>query len=193
MNWADATSRQKRERIGELISQGYSYGTIGAELGLCKSTVAYHARRVGIPVRESFSRRYDWEEVQRAIDRGATRLDCMGRFGFASCTWYQAIEAGRIEAGDGRIPIDALLVVGRRTCRKHLKNRLFDADLRKPECERCGLTEWRGERLALQLHHINGRGDDNRLDNLEILCPNCHAQTENWGGRNKRESSRAAA
>jgi hypothetical protein len=43
------------------------------------------------------------------------------------------------------------------------------------------------------LHHVNGDGLDNRLENLQILCPNCHAQTDTWGGRNKGRRLRAAA
>ena len=57
--------------------------------------------------------------------------------------------------------------------------------LRGHKCECCGLTEWLGQPIALELHHINGITTDNRLDNLVILCPNCHAQTDNYRGLNK--------
>jgi hypothetical protein len=59
------------------------------------------------------------------------------------------------------------------------------ARLKLQRCERCGLTEWRGQPLSLELHHVNGNGSDNRLENLMLLCPNCHSQTETWGGRSK--------
>ncbi|MGH2954175.1 MAG: sigma factor-like helix-turn-helix DNA-binding protein [Solirubrobacterales bacterium] len=63
---------EKRELIGELREHGLSYAEIARELGITKPTVAYHARRLGIPVDEKASRRYDWVEIQRAYDSGLT-------------------------------------------------------------------------------------------------------------------------
>lgn len=65
-----------------------------------------------------------------------------------------------------------------------LKWKLFSEGLKKYKCEKCGCTHWEGKQLALQLHHINGDDTDNRLENLQILCPNCHSQTDNYCGRN---------
>lgn len=61
-----------------------------------------------------------------------------------------------------------------------LKKRLFKEGLKEEKCEICGYTE------NLELHHINGDPTDNRLENLQILCPNCHAKTNNFRGKNKR-------
>ncbi|MGH2920060.1 MAG: HNH endonuclease signature motif containing protein [Solirubrobacteraceae bacterium] len=58
------------------------------------------------------------------------------------------------------------------------------AGLKEERCESCGLAEWRGQSLRVTLHHINGDGYDNRLENLAFLCPNCHSQTPNFSGRN---------
>lgn len=66
----------------------------------------------------------------------------------------------------------------------NLKNKLFKAGLKEKRCEKCGLIEWQGQPIPLQLHHKNGVHNDNRLKNLEILCPNCHALTENYAGKN---------
>ena len=84
------------------------------------------------------------------------------------------------------IPIEDLLVTGTRRNRSHIKARLLKEGLKENRCEVCGITEWRGRILNMELHHVNGDGEDNRLENLQLLCGNCHAQTDNWGGRGRR-------
>lgn len=74
-------------------------------------------------------------------------------------------------------------------CRQHVKARLRLAGLKHECCEQCGLTDWRNRPLSLELHHVNGDGRDNRLENLMLLCPNCHSQTDTWGARNKGRRS----
>ena len=66
-----------------------------------------------------------------------------------------------------------------------LRNRLIEYDLKEHRCEECGLTEWREQPIPLELHHANGINNDHRLANLQLLCPNCHALTENYRGKNQ--------
>ena len=56
--------------------------------------------------------------------------------------------------------------------------------LRGHKCECCGLTEWLNEPIPLEVHHLDGKELNSELDNLILLCPNCHALTENYRGRN---------
>jgi hypothetical protein len=69
--------------------------------------------------------------------------------------------------------------------RGHLKRRLYQAGLKDRKCELCGQDEnWLGRRMSLILDHINGVGDDHRLENLRIVCPNCAATLDTHCGRN---------
>lgn len=64
-----------------------------------------------------------------------------------------------------------------------LKNRLLKEGIKEYKCECCGRTEWLGESIPLELHHINGIKSDLRIENLQILCPNCHTFTDNYRGK----------
>lgn len=57
------------------------------------------------------------------------------------------------------------------------------------KCAICGCVEWQGKTLSLELDHINGINNDNRLENLRFLCPNCHSQTSTYGSRNQQLNS----
>ena len=68
----------------------------------------------------------------------------------------------------------------------HVKALAYKLGLKENKCEYCGLSEWHGKPLVCELHHLNGDTTDNRIENLVILCPNCHSQTENFRSRNRK-------
>jgi len=67
---------------------------------------------------------------------------------------------------------------------KKLKDRLFNENIKERKCECCGLTVWNNLPIPLELHHKDGDRTNHKLENLQILCPNCHAQTETFRGKN---------
>jgi hypothetical protein len=152
-------------------------------LGVARPTVTYHARRLGIALQSTAGRRYDWVAIRTYYEAGHTFAECRERFGFCGASWTQAVRRGDIQPRPRGTPIDQLLATG--ASRTNLRMRLIADGLKPACCEDCGISEWRERPLPLQLHHVNGVGDDNRLENLRILCPNCHALTDNWGGRNR--------
>lgn len=70
---------------------------------------------------------------------------------------------------------------------KQAIKRLIESGIKEYKCENpdCGISEWHGKPISLQLHHINGDHHDNRLENLQLLCPNCHTQTDSYAKSNK--------
>lgn len=70
-----------------------------------------------------------------------------------------------------------------------LRRYVIKNNLIQYKCAICGCTEWQGKTLSLELDHINGINNDNRLENLRFLCPNCHSQTSTYGSRNQQLNS----
>ena len=140
----------------QLLDKGLPHVEIARRLGVSKATVSYHVGRLGKPLDERCARRYDWEAVQRYYDDGHSVRDCMRAFGFSSSSWSDAVKRGALIGRPRATPMAELLVAGRYRGRENLRLRLIRAGLKENRCERCGLSEWRGRRISVALHHING-------------------------------------
>jgi len=90
-----------------------------------------------------------------------------------------------------KIPLDEILIENSSyLSSNNLKNRLILEGFKEKKCECCGLSDWLKSNITLELHHINGRNLDNRIENLQLLCPNCHSQTPNHRGNNKKSEKK---
>jgi hypothetical protein len=95
--------------------------------------------------------------------------------------------AGRANLNRRAKPLEDILVVESSYSRGKLKERLFGEGLKERRCEMCSQgEEWRGRSMSLILDHINGVPDDNRIENLRVICPNCAATLDTHCGRKNR-------
>lgn len=154
------------------------------------------------------------KEFRKLVKQSSTIADILRHFGFAVTGRAHRMVKARIEKENidashislgldncrgkrfqrEKTPLSLILVAGSTYARGHLKRRLLDEGLLKNECCICGQgPEWNGKSLTLILDHINGIRDDNRLENLRILCPNCDSQQSTFAGRNKSRKLSASS
>jgi Zn finger protein HypA/HybF involved in hydrogenase expression len=86
-------------------------------------------------------------------------------------------------------PLSEILIKDCEYNSNKLRKRLISEGIKEHKCECCGLNEWLGELIPLELDHIDGDHYNNILENLKILCPNCHAKTPTYRGKNKKNKN----
>lgn len=135
-------------------------------------SIAEVLRRLGCPQTGGHHRAISGKILNRGLDTSH----------FVGQSWAR----GRTRPYRPVMSLDEILVVNSTyTSTATLRRRLIKAGLKEARCESCGISERQGQPLALALDHINGVHTDNRLENLRILCPNCHALTDTWCVRNR--------
>lgn len=86
-----------------------------------------------------------------------------------------------------RLSNEEFYVKGKFKTSNSVRQRLLKDGLKEYKCERCKRSEWEGTKIPLELHHIDGDHFNNKLSNLQILCPNCHSQTDNFAGNKNKK------
>lgn len=129
---------------------------------------------------------YDWAQIRDYYNAGHTLTQCMDRFGFSRGAWQTAVNAGKLVTRNPVVPIEELLVNGIDVYRHRVKKRMLRAHMFEMECALCKVRDWQGSDLGFHLDHIDGNERNFERSNLRLLCPNCHSQTPNYCGRNRR-------
>jgi 5-methylcytosine-specific restriction endonuclease McrA len=150
----------------------------------CAKAIKRGSLRIAPSLFDDRRRRYDWRAIQSYYDTGATFRECKAKFGFRAGAWAKAVRRGEIRPRPHGMPLEQLLSSGK--SRYNIKHRLIQAGLLRNRCDECGLSEWRDCPLVSHIDHINGVKNDHRLENLRMLCPNCHSQTETYSGHNAK-------
>ena len=187
-----------------LDALGYSY------FGKNIKTLRKWAAKWGIPVdhlpngRSGAAPRYNREQAAEAIGRSRSWAEALRRLGYChtganarplqqraarwgiSSVHFDPYAASRDALKREAPPLATVLVRNSTYSRASLKRRLFETCMKDRRCELCGQGElWRGKKMGLILDHVNGVRDDNRIDNLRIVCPNCAATLDTHCGRKK--------
>lgn len=202
------TQNEKELKVLELRKCGWSYGKISKELGLSKALVAYYSKRNTIEsaieknkIKEKAQKEYE-QIVCENVKKANSMCDLCKLMGKRPTNtnylhFTKIIEKYNIDVSHfSSLPVqrvkpqkisDSEYFVCDKISLKssfNVKRRILKSGIKEYKCECCGRVQWNGDLIPLELHHINGDRYDNRLENLQLLCPNCHAQTDTYAGKN---------
>lgn len=131
------------------------------------------------------AKRYDWKAVQSFYDEGHERYECLVKFGMSHVAWDTAGKTGRLRLRP-KAPRDDVFKVRKHRSTEMLRHHLAKAGLLTGRCSICGVKDWQGKPLVLQIDHEDGDHANNSKENVRELCPNCHSQTSNYCGKNRK-------
>ena len=152
---------------------------------------------------ECYYKKIDKEKLAEIVKNSKTIAEVMRKLGYTANRgnsykpFKQYLKENNIDfshflgranglAKNDKFTLEEILVKDSKyTNMSRLKARILKSDIIEYKCVICGINEWLGKKLILQLDHINGDNRDNRLENLRFLCPNCHSQTETFCRKNK--------
>ncbi len=146
-------------------------------------------RLTGKPYADADGSASTGQRSKRTTTRAHSYRECMSAFRLRAAILDEGRRARRAVDPRLRRVWTAEEALAHSKSRHTIKRHLLEAGILENRCDWCGLSEWRGRPISIQIDHINGIRDDHRLENLRMLCPNCHSQTETFAARNRRKSN----
>lgn len=190
---------------------GVSFSILSEKYHLQKGSILYYARNLDIEKfkqKEEERKTYEKKvcelatqctnanQIAKILGKGTSRqsleaidniLKKYNQSYSNECLHHSLITKQRMETKS----LEEILVNGSVYNSTKLRNRLIQEGLKEHRCESCNkthwvckITNWEKVPIPLQLHHLNGDHNDNRLENLQLICPTCHALTDNYAGKN---------
>jgi len=199
-----------KEKILRLRSEGKTYNEIQKELNCAKSTISYHCSINGKENKEKHNVKLinNVRKHNQCSFCGSKILKYGSQFCSTDCSNKSRSIAETEEQKNKRLERERLdeLFKDYRGVEKQIKIKnfkLLSADYKDLKfeslrariileqdscCGNCNISEWYGNKITLELDHIDGNNKNNNRENLICLCPNCHSITPTWRGRNKKNS-----
>ena len=174
------------ETIRIMLEQGLSYKEISAKTKLTKATISYHAAKLGMsnPRVEP-----NLEILTRLYESGLSVAETAKQLGIGKVAASKALKKNKVSMRSNKADIEKMFIENSLVGRNAIKNRLIKENMLENKCSDCGLEQsWNGKPIVMVLDHINGVNNDNRIENLRFLCPNCNSQTPTFAGRNVKHN-----
>lgn len=194
----------EKEKLEKFVSDGLSIRKIGEITKTTCAKVRYWLDKYGLKT-NGYNKIHTWDEknLKMAVADSDCKSDVLRKLGISTKSGnFQTLDRYLKKYGinDGKLKYDNkrgnkwvkkytnddVFCENSPMSGKNIKRRIISENLLEYKCCECNIiNEWNGKKLQLQLDHINGINDDNRIENLRFLCPNCHSQTDNYAAKNK--------
>ena len=194
----------EKETLEKLVNNGLSIRKMGEITKTTYTTVRYWLDKYGLKT-NGYDKKYNWdkETLKEAVNKSECKSDILRNLGISTKSGnFQTLDRylKKYEINIENIKYDnkrgnkwvkkytnnEVFCENSHMSGKNIKLRIIGENLIEYKCQECGIIdEWNGKKIQLQLDHINGKNDDNRLENLRFLCPNCHSQTDTYAAKNK--------